>query len=88
MLRFLLLALLLLTVVPAFADHRSGGRLDAITQGRLYDRILTPRMNPSFSLDARAERDLLRDLRNGRLDTSRIPEGRLRYFEYRLENSR
>ena len=86
--RTLIAALALLPVAPASAFARSGGRLEAVTSGRVYDRILTPRLNPSFSLEPRAEYQLLRDIRHGRIDTSLIPPGRLRYLLNRLDNGR
>lgn len=88
--RAFLAAVLALPIVPAhaFESSRGGGRLNAIASGRLYDPILTPKLNPSFSLDQRAEQKLLRDLRSGRVDTRAIPEQQLRYFEFRLQQER
>jgi len=83
-------AILALPAAPAlaFEGSRGGGRLNAIASGRLYDPILTPKLNPSFALDRRAEQKLLRDLRSGRVDTREIPERQLRYFEFRLQQQR
>lgn len=86
--RTLIAALAMMPIVPAYASGRSGGRLEAVSSGRIYDRILTPRLNPSFSLEPRAEYQLLRDIRRGRVDTSLIPPGRLRYLLNRLDNGR
>lgn len=88
--RAFLAALLALPAAPAlaFEGSRGGGRLNAIASGRLYDPILTPKLNPGFALDSRAEQQLLRDMRNGRVDRRDIPEQQLRYFEFRLQQGR
>jgi hypothetical protein len=88
--RAFLAAILALPAAPAlaFEGSRGGGRLNAIASGRLYDPILTPKLNPSFALDSRAEQQLLRDMRNGRVDRRDIPEQQLRYFEFRLQQQR
>lgn len=85
----LLIALigLMLLPVPAHAE-RLGRRLDAIQSGRLYDPILTPQMNPSYHFQPNAEAMFLRDLRQGRVNTDRIPEAQLNYFQFKLDNSR
>lgn len=64
MIRIVLAALAISIAVPAHA----GGRWDAITSGRIYDRILTPQLNPSRSfVDDRALRLYYKDLREGRV---------------------
>lgn len=87
--RPLLIALigLMLLPVPAHAE-RLGRRLDAIQSGRLYDPILTPQMNPSFHFEPNAEAMFLHDLRQGRVNTDRIPEGQLNYFQMRLDSTK
>tara|TARA_R110002020_G_scaffold135228_6_gene302044 strand:- start:6013 stop:6279 length:267 start_codon:yes stop_codon:yes gene_type:complete len=85
--RPLLIALLglMLIPVPASAQANAGRKLDAIQSGRLYDPVLTPQMNPSFQFQPNAEADFLRALRQGRVDTDRIPERQLDYFRFKLE---
>ena len=86
----LVLAVLLATVatatVPAMAGNRSGsgGRLDAIASGRIYDKHLTPKLNRRFYLDSHAERQLLRALRNGRVTLEDVPAGQRDYYLRRL----
>ena len=82
-------ALLLLPVAPAYASSSGGGgRLNAISEGRIYDRRLTPRLNPGFRLQGPAEQKLLRDIELGRVDTSQIPPGRLRHLQNKLRRQR
>jgi hypothetical protein len=83
-----LIALALLAATPAMAGSRQGAKLDAITSGRLYDRILTPQLNPSYSFDAQGERQFLDDLRNGRSTLDAVPEGQREYFRMQMDMSR
>ena len=85
MFRFILIALLVLVVAPAFASDRHAGRLNAITSGRLYDRILTPQLNPGFALDSRAEQELLKDVRAGRFNLDQVPPAQRYHFELQLD---
>lgn len=62
--------------VPSHAG-RSGGRLDAITTGRVYDRVLTPTLNPRFWMtDRNAQKAFERDLKRGRVkvDPQRVEQ--------------
>ena len=90
--RTIIIALLGLSLLPVSAwasSDRMGRRLDAIQSGRLYDPILTPRMNPSFEFnDPNAEARFLYDLRQGRVNTGRIPERQLQYFQMQLDKKR
>jgi hypothetical protein len=90
--RTLLIALLGVVLLPAIASagsDRMGRRLDAIQSGRLYDPILTPQLNPGFEFnDSSAEAMFLRDLRQGRVRTERIPEAQLQYFQMQLDSTR
>ncbi|WP_299870393.1 hypothetical protein [uncultured Hoeflea sp.] len=64
MIRIVLAALAITVAVPAHAS----GRWDAISSGRLYDRLLTPQLNPSHSfVDDRALQLYRKDLREGRI---------------------
>ena len=83
-----LIALALLAATPALAGSRHGAKLDAITSGRLYDRILTPQLNPSFSLDHRAEQQLFDDIRAGRTNLNSIPEQQRYYFQMQMDQGR
>jgi hypothetical protein len=83
-----LIALALLAATPAMAGSRQGAKLDAITSGRLYDRILTPQLNPSYSFDAQGERQFLDDVRNGRSTLDAVPEGQREYFRMQMDMSR
>lgn len=79
MIKALVIGLALVAAAPAVA----GGRLDAITSGRLYDRLLTPQLNPSHSfVDPGAEKLYRKDLAEGRIkprDSSR----RYHLFDFR-----
>lgn len=90
--RAILIALLGVVLLPAIASadsDRMGRRLDAIQSGRLYDPILTPQLNPGFEFnDSNAEVMFLRDLRQGRVRTERIPEAQLQYFQMQLDTNR
>lgn len=89
--KLVLIALALFIVAPAAAGDRSsmgGGRLNAITSGRLYDRILTPQLNPSFTLDQRAEEQLFDDVRAGRTNLDVVPEEQRHYFELQMDMGR
>lgn len=86
-----LIALALFIVAPATAGDRTsmgGGRLNAIAAGRLYDRILTPQLNPSFSLDNVAEEQLFDDVRAGRTNLNVVPEEQRHYFEMQMDMGR
>tara|TARA_R110002020_G_scaffold59673_16_gene162582 strand:- start:9186 stop:9635 length:450 start_codon:yes stop_codon:yes gene_type:complete len=89
--RTLLIALVGAVLLPAIASadsDRVGRRLDAIQSGRLYDRIMTPQMNPNFEFQPNAEAMFLRELRQGRVNVDKVPEAQLRYFQMQLDNSR
>ena len=89
--KLVLIALVLFIAAPAAAGDgtsRGGARLNAITSGRLYDRILTPQLNPSFSLDQRAEEQLFDDVRAGRTNLNVVPEEQRRYFELQMDMGR
>ncbi|PWV98313.1 hypothetical protein DFR52_105296 [Hoeflea marina] len=90
--RILLIALVALIALPSVASaerDRTGRKLDAIQSGRLYDPILTPQMNPRFEFnDPNAEAKFLLDVRQGRFDLNRVPEGQRQYFQFQLENAR
>ncbi|MCY0148908.1 hypothetical protein OEG84_14650 [Hoeflea sp. G2-23] len=63
--------------VPAQAGSRSGGRLDAITTGRIYDRLLTPQLNPDYAFaDPQAQRRFGADVREGRIKMPERPQHR------------
>ena len=70
--------------VPAMASSGSGGRLDAIASGRIYDKHLTPKLNRRFYLDAHGERQLLQALRRGRVTIEDVPPAQRDYFLRRL----
>ncbi|HMQ57319.1 MAG TPA: hypothetical protein PKE65_02115 [Rhizobiaceae bacterium] len=63
----LAVSLALLSTGSALADskghNRSGGRLDAIAQGRIYDRLLTPQLNPGFSFAPGTDEQARRSMR-------------------------
>ncbi|EDQ31719.1 hypothetical protein HPDFL43_17915 [Hoeflea phototrophica DFL-43] len=64
MIKALVFALAVMAAIPAQAS----GRWDAISSGRIYDRLLTPQLNPSFSfVDDRAARLYQKDLAEGRV---------------------
>jgi len=86
--RIILVALALAMATPAVASDRRGAKLDAIASGRLYDRILTPQLNPGFSFDAQGERQFLDDVRNGRSTIDDAPEGQRQYFQMQLDTVR
>jgi hypothetical protein len=74
--KLILTTMLFAVAFPVAAFDRSGGggrKLDAIANGRLYDRLLTPQLNPSFVLDYRAEQQLLGDLRSGQMELNDLP---------------
>ena len=90
MTRLLLIALIgifaLLSVASADST-RSGRRLDEIATGRLYDPLLTPKMNPDFAFEPNAEADFLRDIRSGRFDINRLPERQRTYYLLQLDQN-
>lgn len=90
--RLMMIALagLILMPVAALADSdRMGRRLDAIQSGRMYDRVLTPQLNPNYQFNENgAEASFLYDLRQGRVNTDRIPERQLQYFQMQLDKER
>jgi len=86
--KIILIALALAAATPAIASDRSGARLNAIASGRLYDRILTPQFNPSYTLDAQAEQQLFDDVRAGRTSLNAIPEQQRHYFQMQMELGR
>lgn len=86
--KIVLIALALTVAAPAMAGSRQGAKLDAITSGRLYDRILTPQLNPSYSFDAQGERQFLDDVRNGRSTLDAVPEGQREYFQMQMDQGR
>jgi hypothetical protein len=89
--RLLLTALAGIFLLPtlAWADFGGTGRkLDAIRSGRLYDRMLTPQLNPSFTFQPNAEARFLYDLRKGRVNIDEIPERQLQYFQMQIEQNR
>lgn len=79
MVRMIALALagMAAVAVPAQAESRSGGRLDAITTGRLYDRLLTPQLNPDYAFaDPQAQRSFSADVQEGRIKIPERPQHR------------
>ncbi len=81
MVRMIALALAVMAAVtaavPAQAESRSGGRLDAITTGRLYDRLLTPQLNPDYAFaDPQAQRSFSADVQEGRIKIPERPQHR------------
>lgn len=61
-------AILIGTLTVSSHAGGSGGRLDAVTAGRVYDRILTPTLNPRFAMNDRAASKAFdRDLKRNRI---------------------
>lgn len=83
-----LTVLALLAATPAFAGDRRGAKLDAIASGRLYDRILTPQLNPGYSFDAQGERQFLDAVRSGRSVIEEAPEEQREYFRMQMDTGR
>lgn len=86
--KIVLTVLALAAAAPAAAADRRGARLDAIASGRLYDRHLTPQLNPGYSLDHRAEQQLFNDIRAGRTDLESIPQEQRHYFRMQMDSGR
>jgi hypothetical protein len=77
----------ILAATTASADDPlpKGRKLDAIASGRLYDRLLTPQLNPGYDFDYRAEQQFMNDLREGAIDLNAVPEPRRSYFDFQLQ---